>query len=273
MARGRFDRNEIEDRDGNWLYIEKEEKIKKGGSIFLAIQQYGFDHGTYSIYWRKTRNVVRYGWNGNMNCFKTGIKDQHEAEAYFARALKTFDPGPGATKRRRREVTDSQRKRVYAWERELFQCSKKHPLNEKMAPKQLKDLFTRILDHYDIPKNERPLLKFRSCYGKSTFNHAWGSRKPFIRLSKTHLKPWVVIHELAHFLTDKASPDQTKVAGHGPEFVGWYIDALVEIGGQNLSTLLRSCRDFEYKTKKRTMKGVKCALPTTNEVNSLKEAA
>ena len=208
-----------------------------------------------------------------MDCIKAGIKDQHEAEAYFAKALKTFDPGPDATKRRRKGVTDSQRKRVYAWERGLFEYSKNHPLNEKLTPNQLKVLFNRMLDHYDIPKNERPLLKFRSCYGKSNFNYGHWGKRDFIRLSKSHLKAWVVIQELSHFLNYRASSDYDATPGHGPEFVGWYIDALVELGGQNLSTLLRSCRDFEYKTKKRTMRGVKCTLPTTNEVNSLKEAA
>lgn len=276
MARGRFDRNEIQDRDGNWLYIEREEKSKKGGNIFLAIQQYGFGNGTYSIYWRKTRNVVRYGgWNYNMDCIKTRIAGREEANAEFELALETFDPGPNATKRNKRsEVTDSQRKRVYSWERSLFTSGvgkDKHPLNKRLNKDEIKDLFKMVLDHYDIPENERPKLKFRSCYGKSSFNYGWG--RNFIRLSRSHYQAWVIVHELSHFLSRRAYGGYDKIAGHGPEFVGYYIDVLVEVGGQDLKTLLKSCRDYEYKTRKRTMRGIKYTLPTEIHMNKLKEAA
>ncbi len=274
MSRGRFNRNEVEVTPGHWIMIEQETKIKKGGNVFLAHNWY---NNNYAIFWRRTKNIIRY-WSDGLDCIKLRIGTLDEAERYYKHALETYNPGPNATRRcKRRGKPDSQRKRVYAWERGLFNAPStldKHPLNEKLTPVEVKDLFKKVLDHYDIPKNERPVLKLRSCYGKSSFNHGWGSQSPFIRLSKSHNKTWVIIHELSHFLTYRASSeDHNNIAGHGPEFVGYYIDALVEVGGQDLKVLLKSCRDFQYKTRKRTMRGIKYVLPTTNELNSLKEVA
>jgi hypothetical protein len=271
MSRGRFDRNEIQDRNGNWLYIEKEEKIKKGGSIFLAVKQYGFDHGSYSIYWRKTRNVTRYGWNGSMDCIREEIADKNEAEAYFAKALKTFDPGPNATKRRkRREKRDSQRKRVYAWETSVVN---KHPLNECMTKSEVSELYHRVFEHYGISKANRPILKFRSCHGASTFHHGWSvGVKEKIKYSVGGRKRRIVLHEIAHCLSFREHGSYNAIAGHGAEFVGWYMELLIEFGEQDMNFLRKSLRDFEYKTRKRTMRGVKYASPNTNAF-SQKEAA
>ncbi|MGG5889046.1 hypothetical protein ACLF3G_18065 [Falsiroseomonas sp. HC035] len=111
-------------------------------------------------------------------------------------------------------MTDARARRVYAWEDRVVA-----PLDRSEVPfAQMQSL----VDHVWASEGLRwpPRVRHRRAT-RATI--ATGSRLA-IEAPDT-LPSWVLLHEMAHALTDPG--DGTPHAGHGPDFLGLYVKLLV----------------------------------------------
>lgn len=131
-------------------------------------------------------------------------------------------------------TVDHQRARVYRWEKEAF-AMWDWPL---MTLAECRSAARHVLLDYGIPRNRLPVVMAHGTRPSAAWlypsdippNGAIVLGEPF------HILP-VVLHECAHVLIDDAH------AWHGPEFVGVYINLLVEYADLSALALVRSARD------------------------------
>src|SRR3990167_5038700 len=131
---------------------------------------------------------------------------------------------------------DSQRSKVYAWEKEIFLNYDKNELSLE----QCQALINLIWRAYE-PNENPPELKD----GRGT-RRATGERD-FINLPTWARNRPVVVHEVTHSLLSYHTH-------HGPEFMRLYIELLVRFGetGMGRRELLKSARLSKLKIGKAT---------------------
>lgn len=139
-------------------------------------------------------------------------------------------------KRRRSPIPrDSQRARVYKWEKALMRRYNK--IDEPIARADITKLVHRMSMACGV---RTPNLSYRNGTGSANAN---ASR---IRFNTLTPPPWMVAHEFAHVaLRQKYGP--SKYAGHGPEYVSIYIYLLERYVGIPANEARKSAEEFGVK--------------------------
>lgn len=140
---------------------------------------------------------------------------------------------------------DNQRKRVYDWERAHFALTIEpggvdengEPFMAKVTQKpymevaDIRKLVTRVARDYGLSKF-KPTITTHRC------GASYRSWENTINLAAWARTKWVVLHELAHWLEWHRVIG--KVAAHGREFVGLYMELLRRYDGQDLDSMART---------------------------------
>jgi len=125
---------------------------------------------------------------------------------------------------------DSQRKKVYDWERkEVFFGKVFLSPSDYLTLEFCTQLVKRVYRDHNFPA---PAVTNKKR------GHAFGS-KYVVELPLWARRLDIVLHEIAHGLTDHYAPAE---AAHGRTFMGIYIYLLGRYGKQNANTLIRSAR-------------------------------
>ena len=178
----------------------------------------------------------------------------------------------------RQRPRDSQRSKVYAWERCLknraYDCAtcgrgqhehgrfvvalnepgrghyEQDIAHEFVAP----DAYKRMVENYSLDECEALVREVRTAYGKPMVHvndgrrrtsAAWNSYQRTIKLPRAMRSRWVVLHETAHSLC----PEDV---WHGPEFVRIYIDLLARYCGVPASEARALATKMRVKVGKST---------------------
>lgn len=141
------------------------------------------------------------------------------------------------------KIVDHQRKACYRWEAafglELLQQDKGHLGFSNQ---------TDALDYIKIICNREgvraPMVRFAakgSC--------SWARRDELVKLvmSGNKVSNKTIIHELAHIIDFARGRKNSAEAGHGPKFIGIYIDLLVKYGQLDRAFLERTARQHGLK--------------------------
>lgn len=136
---------------------------------------------------------------------------------------------------------DTQRSRVYAWQRKAFTTEQHYRTDERFrdieaAAAYMAPIWRSERGRYGLAKQPAPKVESSS----------WGQRSAIahddhrITLPLWARNPIVMLHELAHRLT----PDDP---GHGPRWVGCFIGLLCRHHGQDANELMALCDEHGVK--------------------------
>lgn len=142
---------------------------------------------------------------------------------------------------------DSQRSKVYAWERRASggTFGGEHFKSLDEVAEYAKPIWRAERGRYG--KARYPVPRFESGRGRGV---AYGSG--LIMLGRPSRNPWVVLHEMAHCLTHDAANRE----GHGPRFVGVLIGLLARHAGQSADELMALADEMGVKYHVRSIGAV-----------------
>lgn len=139
-----------------------------------------------------------------------------------------------------RRPRDSQRSRVYAWERSLG------ALDGPMAIDVCRDMVARVWMAERARYAEDGRMPAPKVVNKRSGAHAnpWTHTVAFSERART---PWIVCHEVSHLLQSRSE------SWHGPRFVGILIGLLSRHLGHCHLELLRSAKRDSIKVDARSI--------------------
>lgn len=121
---------------------------------------------------------------------------------------------------------DTQRSKVYAWERELFG----NAFCEQLSLDECKALAAEMYGKRVVVRDGRGTRRALAYTDR---------RLPTIGLPKWARNPYVVAHEVAHLIASREGYD----SGHGGRFVGIYIDLMARFCGEDRDALTESAKE------------------------------
>ena len=127
-------------------------------------------------------------------------------------------------------VTDIQKKRVYAAENGAFKGS------VVLTWEECQEWFQAVQEcpYWASQKGWKRVKLLKGKGGGSYYR----ANQRSVRLGRDHYTPWVIIHELAHCLTDKTHG--WTVAGHGKFFCQHYLGLVECVLGREDATRLQA---------------------------------
>jgi hypothetical protein len=134
---------------------------------------------------------------------------------------------------------DSQRSKVYAWERAVLPGTFTAG-GKKISLTKCEALVKRIWRDQGRVDPPPAISDGRGC------KRAYTLEDTLIKLPRWARKPEVVIHEIAHALLHRRRVAHD-LAAHGPEFVVQYIDLLEQYAGMDRDVLLAMAGEMRVK--------------------------
>lgn len=132
---------------------------------------------------------------------------------------------------------DFQKQKLYDWERK--ELTKSRPLNKILRRTEIFRFYHSVCDELELSREKRPSLTFHKHRRNAIYWHA----RNRINMPPWSWKRWVVLHELAHHLSDsKNGPGKS---AHGPLFVKEFIYLLARfsrVGQKRLVDSLTKAR-------------------------------
>lgn len=143
------------------------------------------------------------------------------------------------------KVVDTQRQACYRWEaafhHEMLETTGKH--NGFTTIENCTKYVEIILQKEGITKI--PTIRYTK---KGSCSAAWGDWKlKFLVNSDNKIAVDTIIHELAHIIDSSRGRNRLAEAGHGPKFIGVYIDLLVRYTAGDREFLERTARNHGLK--------------------------
>lgn len=145
--------------------------------------------------------------------------------------------------RRTRSPRDSQKQKVFDWERVMEAMDGKN-LVSHLNKKEALDYVQHVYDTIGVPNSERPKIVMSDA--KNHVAYYW------LAMNKLKFPPWarkrsVILHEIAHHVTDW-SHKTGSIAIHGPEFMKVYLELILLFSNSiDKEELLESCRRHRVK--------------------------
>lgn len=247
--------------------ISHEEACKPYGTF--GVIDGGYYSGKWYVIWRPSRRNTRH-WDIKVmmdpDSFDRIITYDTCGEAVDSLAYWKTRFVPPKKEKHDRRPRDVQKSRVYSWER--WAAMTLSPEEEEFVTRpnggktrKIYASLERLRDKKYIQEflatvcaelgEEMPNLKFRTGGRRS-----YGSSKR-IRLIKSNLTQRMLLHELAHGLTDRWTGGQD-VQSHGKEFVGIYMYLLVRFGGVDYIKLMKTANKRKVKFLPPTEQGEWC---------------
>jgi hypothetical protein len=244
--RGGFDRNVLLEYSGGYLtdkyYVRYERKHPVQGLISVCRN---VGKGKYFIIWRNSRNSVRdflvmYRNSGIEYSSLFVFDDLESAVRNIPTAIAQFQVPQIyrkiSTIRRTGRIRDSQRSKVYRWERGS-RISTPDVINT-LSINDLREFSKSICSELGLDFKECPTIRSRS--GCSSGYYLVDN---IIKLIPEHHERLTLIHELSHFLVRYWVSRDKVVAAHGQEFVGIYCYLMIRFLNKDYYDLMDSLRE------------------------------
>jgi len=244
MSRGRHNRDQVEfsgsannHKEDYCIVMHEEDHPVKGKVMIIELGT--FSGWEFTVAWRVNRNMTTGG-----SIF--GLTDQtfdsvNAAIAAIPSCVEHFEIPEFYLRKQKRGPRDSQKKKVYAWERAFFNHKKKiHPMDEMLAKKDCKRFFQMVVGELDDGNRRLPDIRFRSG-GRYSHGDSVG-----IEMLPEHCRKWVIIHELAHTYSGRWGTDRNAGA-HCAGFVGTYIYLLARFCDCDVHELKRTAKEAKVQ--------------------------
>jgi len=217
--------------------LEEEEQHGRGCWVSLVYCTLKYQTGWFVAY-RTSRKVtsvtvfepsIKYGGDGlyldKWDDCHGFVDDEDTARKFFNYLMARTQEPRLPTKPKTFRVQDSQRQKVYAWERHYYE------IGCRMTQHQVGAFVRQIESDFRSVNKNMIRLSFRQkggCYQRG-FNE--------INMAKYGWNRDVVVHEMAHWV-NTAINHRGKVAGHGPEFMGIFMLMLAHYQGYCLTDMI-----------------------------------
>lgn len=217
--------------------LEEEQQHGRGCWVSLVYCTLKYQTGWFVAY-RKSRKEthvrvfepsIKYGGDGlyldKWDDCHGFVDDEETARKFFEYLMARTQEPRLPLKVKTTRVQDSQRQKVYDWERHFYQ------LGTQMTQHEVGAFVRQIESDFRSVNKNLIRLSFREkggCYQRG-YNE--------INMAKYGWNRDVVIHEMAHWVNTSINY-RDKVAGHGPEFMGIFMLMLAHYQGYCLTDMI-----------------------------------
>lgn len=215
-----------------WPEAYFEHEVKHPGGMMVSVVM----HRATELYFVCQRQN-RHQSEVEVFADQEGYETLDEALTEFTRVLNASQYPGLQIKYKKSRGRDSQRQKVYDWETPFEHMNNLH---DEMTKDDLIE-FVRKLEKW-YPTRKRALVitfhKRGGCYARGGFqiNFAPGGRNKATAL-----------HEYAHIVVTNLHRETYHAFGHGPEFVGVYMNLLHEVGGVPLLDMITAAKARRIK--------------------------
>jgi hypothetical protein len=177
----------------------------------------------YDICWFKKLSSPRCEPLASVDSLEEAITKLNTPSEHFAFKKREYQ---GLT------MPDRQRKAVYEWEDRIFVD------DDDIVPDfALKKIFDDVVEHFELPEDECRLIFPNK--GTQSLQRGYS-----ISIIANHMKPSIMVHELAHVIIFDAflNSDMDALEGHGPEWLTTYMILLIEFLDYEASSLIATAK-------------------------------
>lgn len=137
-----------------------------------------------------------------------------------------------------RRPRDSQRQRLYNWERTLERTVHGKPQSQPVELAEAQSICNMVCNHFKIRRRRWPTVTDGRARKRAAYNIADNK----VKLPRWCRDQWMTLHEMSHFLVCfRWGLDR---APHGREFVSIYMYLLEKFAGVDRKLMARLANDF-----------------------------